>query len=64
MGMSVMMLGVTALSGLGREAMVRRISGVSGRLTRVAGIVLILAGVAQIYLFLFRYDGLQTLGLA
>jgi cytochrome c-type biogenesis protein len=64
LGMSVMMLGVTLLSALGREAVLRQLSGASGKLTRVAGGVLILAGIAQIYAFLFLYDGLKTLGLA
>jgi cytochrome c-type biogenesis protein len=64
LGMSVMMLGVTLLSALGQEAVIRRISGVSGKLTRVAGVVLVLAGLLQIYAFLYWFDGFRILGLA
>jgi cytochrome c-type biogenesis protein len=64
LGMSAMMLGVTLLSALGQEALIRRVSGASGRITRVAGAVLVLAGIAQIYAFLFWFDGFRILGLA
>jgi len=62
-GMSLMMLGVTVLSALGREAVIRRFSGVSGKLSRAAGVVLVLAGIAQIYAFLYLFDGFRILGL-
>jgi len=62
-GMSVLMIAVTLLSALGRDALLRRLSASTGRVTRLAGAVLIVAGVVQIYFFLFRFDGLAMLGL-
>lgn len=61
-GMAALMLGVTVLSALGREALVARVGDV--RIERAAGLLLVLAGAAQLYLFVFRYDGLELLGLA
>jgi len=63
-GMSVLMIGVTVLSALGRDTLLRRISARTRRITRVAGAVLVVAGVVQIYYFLFVFDGLRILGLA
>lgn len=63
-GMSLVMVGLTVLAGVGRETLVSRLSGDTGRIKRVAGALLVVAGLAQIYLFLFRYDGLELLGLA
>ncbi|MFQ3295985.1 MAG: cytochrome c-type biogenesis protein [Halobacteriales archaeon] len=63
-GMSVLMIGVTTLSAVGRDTLVRRLSTRTGGITRVAGVVMVLAGVVQLYYFLFRFDGLATLGLA
>lgn len=62
-GMSVLMILVTALSALGREALLRRLSRNVSRITRIAGVLLVLAGLVQIYLFLFEFDGLRILGL-
>lgn len=62
-GMSLLMLAVTLLAALGRGAVLRRLSGASGRLTRVAGVVLALAGVVQLYYYLVVFDGAATLGL-
>lgn len=62
-GMSLLMLAVTLLAALGRAAILRRLSASTGRLTRVAGVVLVLAGLVQLYYFLFVFDGLATLGL-
>ena len=61
-GMSALMIGVTALSALGREALVRRLPR-PRTVSRVAGVLLVAAGLAQIYLFLFRFGGLALLGL-
>ena len=61
-GMSVLMIGVTALSALGREALVRRLPR-PRTVSRVAGVLLVAAGLAQVYLFLFRFGGLALLGL-
>lgn len=63
-GMSALMVGVTLLSALGRDAIVRRVSTSAGRVRRVAGVVLVVAGVVQLYYYLFVFDGLRTLGLA
>ena len=61
-GMSALMIGVTALSALGREALVRRLPR-PRTVSRVAGVLLVAAGLAQVYLFLFRFGGLALLGL-
>lgn len=61
-GMSLLMVGVTVLTGLGRGAALRRLSGQTGRIERAAGVLLVLAGVAQLYLFVFRFEGLDVLG--
>jgi len=62
-GMSLLMLAVTLLAALGRGAILRRLSSATGRLTRVAGVVLVLAGVVQLYYYLVVFDGATTLGL-
>ncbi|PSP82946.1 cytochrome C biogenesis protein [Halobacteriales archaeon QS_1_68_17] len=62
-GMSVLMIAVTVLSALGRDTVVRRLSASTGRITRVAGAVLVVAGVVQLYYYLVVFDGLRTLGL-
>jgi cytochrome c-type biogenesis protein len=63
-GMSVLMIGVTTLSALGRDTLVRKLSARAGLITRVAGGVMVVAGIVQIYYFLFVFDGLRILGLA
>lgn len=63
-GMSTVMVGITVAAGLGREAILRRISRETGRIERIAGGLLVLAGIAQLYFFLFRFGGLELLGLA
>jgi cytochrome c-type biogenesis protein len=63
-GMSVLMVGVTVASALGRDALLRRASRSTGRISRVAGALLVVAGVVQIYLFLFEFKGMELLGLA
>jgi len=64
LGMSVLMIAVTVASALGRQQLLRAMSRNTGRIARVAGVLLVLAGVAQIYLFLFRFNGMELLGLA
>jgi cytochrome c-type biogenesis protein len=64
LGMSVLMIAVTVASALGRQQLLRAMSRNTGRVARVAGVLLVLAGVAQIYLFLFRFNGMEILGLA
>jgi cytochrome c-type biogenesis protein len=63
-GMSALLVAVTVLSAFGRDALLARLSANAGRITRGAGVLLVLAGIAQLYLFVFRYDGLRLLGLA
>ncbi|MFC4405524.1 cytochrome c biogenesis CcdA family protein [Haloarchaeobius iranensis] len=62
-GMSLLMLAVTLLAALGRAAILQRLSASTGRVTRVAGVVLVVAGVVQLYYYLVVFDGLATLGL-
>lgn len=64
LGMVLLMTLVTGLAALGRDAVLRGVSRRSGAMTRVAGVVVAAAGVVQVYLFLFRFDGLELLGLA
>lgn len=63
-GMSVLMILVTGVTALGKGTVLRVASRNTGRISRVAGVLLVLAGIAQIYLFLFRFDGLRILGVA
>lgn len=63
-GMSVLMIGLTVAAAFGRETLLRRFSRHSGLVYRIAGVLLIVAGLVQIYFFLFRFDGLRVLGLA
>lgn len=63
-GMSVLMIVVTGLTALGRDALLRKFTHHAGRIERVAGALLIVAGLVQVYFFLFEFDGLATLGLA
>ena len=62
-GMSALMVGITVLVALGRGAVLRRVTDNMDVITRFAGVLLILAGGAQLYLFAFRYNGLEALGL-
>jgi cytochrome c-type biogenesis protein len=62
-GMSVLMVTVTGLSALGRDAVLEGMSHKTGQITRAAGVLLVLAGIVQIYLFLFEFGGLRLLGL-
>lgn len=63
-GMSVLMIGVTLLSALGRDTLVRQLSAKRGLITRVAGVVMIVAGLVQLYYYFFVFGGLRTFGLA
>jgi len=57
------MVGVTVAVALGHGAAVRRVGANGGRVSRLAGVVLVVAGVVQLYYYLFVFDGLATLGL-
>lgn len=62
-GTVTLVVAVTVASALGRRTLLRRLSGTTGTVTRVAGALLVLAGLAQVYLFVFAYDGLAELGI-
>ncbi|WP_338729000.1 cytochrome c biogenesis protein CcdA [Haladaptatus sp. DJG-WS-42] len=62
-GMSLLMILVTAVAALGRHTLLTKLSQNTGRVTRAAGVLLVLAGLVQIYLFLVAFDGLRLLGL-
>ena len=66
LGMAVLMVAVTLLAALGRAGLLRRLSAGTGRVSRTAGALLVVAGLAQIYLYVFDFDplgGLRALGL-
>ena len=63
-GMSLLLLCTTAIAALGYDSAVNRIDIHVGRLERLAGVMLIVAGIAQLYLFLFVFGGRELLGLA
>jgi cytochrome c-type biogenesis protein len=63
-GMSVLMIGVTTATALGRDTVLRRLSAATGRISRAAGVVVVLAGLVQLYYYLVVFDGLSALGLA
>jgi cytochrome c-type biogenesis protein len=56
-GMSAMMLGVTALAAAGRDQVLSRLSASTGRVQRVAGGLLVVAGVTQVGYWLFWLGG-------
>jgi len=62
-GMSALMIGVTVLSALGRETLVRKLTPRTGLITRLAGVVMVVAGLVQLYYFLFVFGGLAMVGL-
>lgn len=47
--------------GYGRDTLLRRPIPDSGLLARVAGVVLVVASVVQLYFFVFVFDGLASL---
>lgn len=57
------MVGVTLAVALGRGTLVRRVSASTGRVTRAARVVLVVAGVVQAYVHLFGFGGLAAPGL-
>ncbi|MFT4922724.1 MAG: cytochrome c-type biogenesis protein [Haloarculaceae archaeon] len=57
-GMVVLLVGVTVLSAFGRDTLVRRLSTNSERITRFAGVALVIAGLVQLYYFLVVFNGL------
>ncbi|THE62817.1 cytochrome C biogenesis protein [Salinadaptatus halalkaliphilus] len=63
-GMATMLVAVTMLLAIGRESLLRRIVPDGRTLERLGGGLILLAGVVQLYLFLFEYGGLAQLGFA
>lgn len=62
-GMAVLLTVVTVLTALGRDAVVSRIAASGERVRRVAGVILIVAGIVQLYFFIVVFRGLEMLGL-
>lgn len=62
-GMATMFLLVTVSLAVGRTALLERATSAGPLLKSVAGVLLIVAGAVQLYLFLFRYGGLAQLGI-
>jgi cytochrome c-type biogenesis protein len=62
-GMSMLMMTVTIATALGQGVLLEWFSQHVSLVYRGAGVLLMLAGVAEIYLFLFRFNGLELLGL-
>lgn len=52
-GMSALMVGVTVSAALGKEQVLRRLGRETGRIYRVAGALLILAGLDQIHFYVY-----------
>jgi len=63
-GMSLLMITVTVAAALGRDALLGRLRAHTALVERAMGVLLALAGLVQLYFFLFRFDGLSVLGLA
>lgn len=61
-GVSTLVVGLTILTAVGRVAVFRRLALRFDRLYRLTGVLLLFAGVGQLYYFVFRFDGLATLG--
>lgn len=55
--------GPSTSPALGRDAAVVRLGASTDRVRRLAGAVLVLAGLFQLWFFLFRFNGLEMLGL-
>lgn len=60
-GMSAAMIAVTGLAALGRDRLLGLLSASTGRVQRIAGALLALAGVVQILYYLFRLGGWAAL---
>lgn len=61
-GMVLLMVGVTGVTALGYDRLLTRLADTGDRFERLAGVVLVLAGLAQLYLSRFRYGGMAPLG--
>jgi cytochrome c-type biogenesis protein len=61
-GMAILLVGVTALVALGKDSILQRVGTQTGRVRRTAGALMIVAGLAQLYLYLFEFGALTRLG--
>lgn len=61
-GMCALLVATTVATALGRGTALERVVPRGDRLKRVAGGLLVVAGIAQTYLYLFRFGGLELLG--
>lgn len=62
-GQAVMLVAVTAVTAIGRDSLLRRVVPRGPLLERAGGVLLIVVGFVQLYLFLVRYGGLAQLGI-
>lgn len=62
-GMAALLLLVTVLTALGRDAVVGRLTASGDRVRRVAGAVLVIAGLVQLYYFVVVFRGLAMFGI-
>ena len=62
-GMSSLMILVTVAAALGRDTLLAGLGARGESIERVMGVLLVVAGLAQLYYFLFVFGGLDTLGL-
>lgn len=61
-GMAALLLVVTVLTALGRDVLISRITTSGERVRRIAGVVLVIAGIVQLYYFVVVFRGLAMLG--
>jgi cytochrome c-type biogenesis protein len=59
-GLALPLVGVTVATALGRDALVGRLAGRTELIHRIAGVLLVFAGLVQLYFYLFRFDGLSS----
>lgn len=64
LGMSLLIVVVTVLISVGGQTVLDAVQTSSGLLHKVAGVALMLAGVGQIYWFLFELGGMAKVGLS
>lgn len=62
-GMSVLLVATTLATALGRNTVLDRFALRRDRLKRLSAALLVGAGLVQVYLYLFRFGGLELLGL-
>lgn len=60
-GLAFPLVGVTVATAFGRDALVGRLASRTGQIHRLAGVLLVIAGLVQLYFYLFRFDGLSSI---